>query len=85
MADAPKATSLTLPKKAVSVTLMIFCATNVSMIGYEIFKMLLVEFTKFSVCSFNAADKRDESGSCLTKIRIKGRNNKYCHKIKKCE
>ena len=45
MAEAPKATSLTLPRNAVSVTLIIFCATRVKTMGYEIFNMFFVEFT----------------------------------------
>jgi len=39
MAEAPKATSLTRPKNAVSVTLITFCATSVRMMGYDILRI----------------------------------------------
>ena len=46
MAEAPKATSLTRPRKAVSVTLIMFWAINVKKIGYVILNMFLFEVIK---------------------------------------
>ena len=48
--DTSRATSLTLPRKAVSVTLIMFCASRLNTIGKLTFQICLLVYIK-SVCS----------------------------------